>query len=74
MLRTFLGKPEIFEIPMFCVNRASTVLTEIQPVKNVKIYKEMYGHPGAVRTQQSGQLSRTAVRDTASQWLYLSQN
>ena len=24
------------------------VLTEIQPFKNVKINKEMYGHPGAV--------------------------
>ena len=25
------------------------VLTEIQPIENVKIYKEMYGHPDAIR-------------------------
>jgi len=29
------------------------VLTEIQPLKNVKINKEMYGNPDAVRTVTS---------------------
>jgi len=38
---------EIHKIPKFGVNQAS--LTEIQRFENVKIYKEMYGHPDAVR-------------------------
>ena len=35
---------EIHKIPKFGVNQA-----EIQPFENVKIYKEMYGNPDAVR-------------------------
>ena len=38
---------EIHKIPKFGVNRL--VFTEIQPFENVKIYKEMYGNPDAVR-------------------------
>ena len=38
---------EIHKIPKFGVNQL--VFTEIQRLKNVKIYKEMYGNPDAVR-------------------------
>ena len=40
---------EIHKIPKFVVNQDSCA--EIQRFKNVKINKEMYGHPDAVRTQ-----------------------
>ena len=38
---------KIHKISKFGVNQA--VFTEIQPFENVKIYKEMYGNPDAVR-------------------------
>ena len=28
------------------------IVSKIQPFENVQIYKEMYGHPDAVRTQR----------------------
>ena len=38
---------KLFKIPKFGVNRPK--LSKIQPFENVKIYKEMYGHPDALR-------------------------
>ena len=38
---------EIHKIHKFGVNQV--VFTEIQPFENVKIYKEMYSNPDAVR-------------------------
>ena len=37
---------KLYKIPKFGVNRLKS---KIQPFENVKIYKEMYGHPDAVR-------------------------
>ena len=42
---------KFYKIPKFGVNRPNSK-TEIQPFENVKVYKEMYGHPDAVRTQR----------------------
>ena len=42
------AKTKLYKIPKFGVNRPNTV-SKIQPFENVKIYKEMYGHPDAVR-------------------------
>ena len=39
---------EIHKIPKFGVNQAS-FHWDSQPFENVKIYKEMYGNPDAVR-------------------------
>ena len=36
---------KLYKIPKFGVSK-------IQPFENVKIYKEMYGHQDAVRTQR----------------------
>ena len=38
---------KLYKIPKFGVNRPKS--NKIQPFENVKIYKEMYGHPDAVR-------------------------
>ena len=38
---------KLYKITKFGVNRPK--LSKIQPFENVKIYKEMYGHPDAVR-------------------------
>ena len=35
---------KLYKIPKFGVNRPKS---KIQPFENVKIYKEMYGHPDA---------------------------
>ena len=40
---------KLYKIPKFGVNRPNSKRFKIQPVENVKIYKEMYGHPEAVR-------------------------
>ena len=37
---------KLYKIPKFGVNRPK--VSKIQPFENVKIYKEMYGHPHAV--------------------------
>ena len=37
---------KLYKIPKFGVNRPKG--SKIQPFENVKIYKEMYGHPDAV--------------------------
>ena len=39
---------EIHKISKFQLVLIRLVLTEIQPFENVKIYKEMYGHPDTV--------------------------
>ena len=49
------------------------VLTEIQPFENVKIYKEMYGHPDAVR-QSVRMAIHFFVNFEVFKSLYLSQN
>ena len=38
---------KLYKIRKFGVNRP--ILSKIQPFENVKIYKEMYGHPDAVQ-------------------------
>ena len=38
---------KLYKIPKFGVNRPK--VSKIQPFENVKIYKEMYGHPDAVQ-------------------------
>ena len=44
------SQKELTKIPRFLsLVLIRLVFTEIQPFENVKIYKEMYGHPDAVR-------------------------
>ena len=56
---------EIHKIPLSLV-LIKLVLTEIQRFKNVKIYKEMYGHPDAV-----SMAIHSFVNFDIFKWLYL---
>ena len=40
---------KLYKIPKFDVNRPKSKEDTVQSFENVKIYKEMYGHPDAVR-------------------------
>ena len=49
------------------------IVSKIQPFENVKIYKEMYGHPDAV--EHSVRMAiHFFVNFDVFKWLYLSQN
>ena len=58
--------------PNFGANRA--IASKIQPFENVKFYKEIYGHPVAVRTQRPDMAIHFFVNFDVVKWLYLSQN
>ena len=59
-------KPSFTKSPSLVLIRL--LLTEIQPSENVKIYKEMYGHPDVRMT------IHFFVNFYIFRWLYLSQN
>jgi len=57
---------KFYKIPKFGVNRPNN---KIQPFENVKIYKEMYGHPDAVSGSPNISFS---VNFNVFKWLYFS--
>ena len=66
---------KLSKIPKFGVNTVDLIAGKIQPSENVKTYKEMYGHPDAVR--HSVQMTIhffVHVNSEVFKSLYLSQN